>query len=248
MKLIHRTASIVFLIWSFLIFISSMILVLPFIVISSVLFNGKKAADAIFFFLRIWGWIFCILCFFEIRIQKDSLFTPSKTYIYICNHSSYLDGIAIVIAIQESFKPLGKVEMAKIPLFGIIYRRVVVMIERENKESREKGFKDLKDGLLKGQSILIFPEGTMNRSDKTLAEFYDGAFRLAIETQTPIAPMVILNAGNLFPRANPLNARPGTITCIFDEPVEVSGLVSEDLKDLKAQVFKRMKSLIERQI
>ena len=153
-----------------------------------------------------------------------------------------------MIAIQESFKPLGKIEMAKIPLFGIIYRRVVVMIERENKESRAKGFEELKEGLVKGQSILIFPEGTMNCSDKALADFYDGAFRLAIETQTPIAPVVILNARNLFSRANPLNARPGTITCILDEPVKVSGLVSEDIKSLKAQVFKRMESLIEKRI
>ena len=248
MKLVKRTASTLFLIWSFLILIFLMILVLPFIVICSALFNGKKASDAIFFFLRIWGWIFCFLCFFKIRVQKESSFTPGKAYIYICNHNSYLDAIAIVIAIQESFNPLGKIEMAKIPLFGIIYRRVVVMIERENKESRAKGFQDLKEGLIKGQSILIFPEGTMNCSDKALADFYDGAFRLAIETQTPIAPVVILNTRNLFSRANPLNARPGTITCILDETVEVSGLVPEDIKSLKAQVFKRMESLIEKRI
>ena len=88
----------------------------------------------------------------------------------------------------------------------------------------------------------------MNCSDNALADFYDGAFRLAIETQTPIAPVVILNARNLFSRANPLNARPGTITCILDEPVEVSGLVPENIKSLKAQVFKRMESLIEKRI
>ena len=75
--------------------------------------------------------------------------------------------------------------MAKIPLNGIIYRRVVVMIERENKESRAKGFEDLKEGLVKGQSILIYPEGTMNCSDKALADFYDGAFRLAMKPKPP---------------------------------------------------------------
>lgn len=85
----------------------------------------------------------------------------------------------------------------------------------------------------------------MNRTDKPLADFYDGAFRLAIETQTPIAPVVILNTRNLFPRANPLAARPGVITCVFDEPVEVSGLIAEDLEILKAKVYKRMESLIE---
>jgi 1-acyl-sn-glycerol-3-phosphate acyltransferase len=106
----------------------------------------------------------------------------------------------------------------------------------------------LKIDLARGQSILIFPEGTMNKTEADLADFYDGAFRLAIETQTDIAPMVILNARNLLPRANPLSVKPGLITCIFDEPVSVAGLQAEDLEDLKAKVRKRMENLIKNSI
>lgn len=199
----------------------------------------------IFFFLKIWGWIFCILCSFQIRTRNKSAIDPDKAYIFVCNHNSYLDAIAIVLAIPGSFKPLGKIEMVKIPVFGLIYRKVVVMIDRASKESRAKSVDELKAGLAKGQSILVFPEGTMNRSDKALTDFYDGAFRLAIETNTPLAPMVIVNARNLFPRANPSAARPGTITCIFDEPLVVIGLVPDDLESLKTEVYTRMESLIE---
>lgn len=242
--LIKRIASVLLLIWGFLVFISAMILVLPFILISSAFFKAKQGQDIIFLFLKIWAWIFSILCFFPVRVQNRHLISPKKAYIYVCNHNSYLDAIAVVIAIPGSFKPLGKIEMVKTPIFGLIYRKVVVMIDRKSKESRSQSVEELKDDLSKGQSILIFPEGTMNRSSSTLTEFYDGAFRLAIETQTPLAPLAIINTRNLFSRNRPLSARPGLIKCIFDAPVEVSGLRADDLEALKAKVYKRMENLI----
>lgn len=241
---IKRFFSLIFMIWGFVTFIAAMLLVLPFIFIASALFKGKRGSDIIFYFLNIWGWIFCLLCFYRIRTQNKSVIESSKAYIYVCNHNSYLDAIAIVLAIPGSFKPLGKIEMVKIPIFGLIYRSVVVLIDRASKESRQRSVEDLKQDLARGQSILIFPEGTMNRSTEPLTDFYDGAFRLAIETQTPIAPMVIINAKNLFPRADPLAARPGVITCIFNKPVNVSGLVPEDLEGLKLKVYNTMEAAI----
>lgn len=246
MRFLKRTLSLLFATWCFAIFIASMLLVLPFILVCSALFKDKRASDFIFFFLKIWGWIFCILCFFQIRTQNKSLIDPDKAYIYVCNHNSYLDAIAIVLAIPGSFRPLGKIEMVKIPIFGIVYKKVVVLIDRASKESRSRSVEELKQDLANGQSILIFPEGTMNRSDQALSDFYDGAFRLAIETQTTIAPMVLINARNLFPRADPLAAKPGIITCIFDNPIDVSGLVPEDLGTLKAKVYRSMETLIKR--
>ncbi len=245
MKEIKRILSIIFILWSFLIFISAMLLVLPFILICSAIFRGKTGSNIIFFFLKIWGWLFCILCFFSIRTQNKAVLERAKAYVYVCNHNSYLDAIAVVLGIPGSFKPLGKIEMVKVPIFGIIYRRVVVMIDRASKESRARSVEQLKADLAQGQSILIFPEGTMNRTDQALTDFYDGAFRLAIETETPIAPMVIINARNLFPRANPLAARPGVITCVFDEPIEVTGLVADDIEGLKARAYDRMERLIK---
>lgn len=241
---IRRIASFLFLIWGFFVLISVMILVLPFILISSAVFRDKQAQDIIFFFLKIWAWILSILCYFPVRVQNRHLVNKNKAYIYVCNHSSYLDAVAVVIAIPGSFKPLGKIEMAKLPIFGLIYKRAVVLIDRKSQESRARSVEELKGGLSKGQSILIFPEGTINSSSNTLAEFYDGAFRLAIETQTPLAPFAIKNTGNLFSKNNPVLARPGLITCIFDKPVDVSGLGLDDLQALKEKVYKQIEGLI----
>ena len=243
-KLLKKVAAFLFLIWGFLVFISAMILVFPLIILMSALFKKKKAQDILFLFLKIWAWIFSVLCFFPVRTRGKEKLNPDKACIYVCNHNSYLDAIAVVLSIPGSFKPLGKIEMVKMPIFGMIYRRVVVLIDRKSQESRARSVEELKIDLGNGQSILIFPEGTMNRSDAPLSEFYDGAFRLAIETQTDIVPMVILNARKLLPRDNPLAIRPGVLECVFADRVEVSGLKPDDLIHLKTRVYQCMEELI----
>ena len=243
LQAIKKIASILFLCWGSFVFIAAMILVFPFILILSVLVrNRKKAQDSIFFFLKIWAWIFSILCFYPVRTKGIN--KAAEACIYVCNHNSYLDAIAVVIAISGSFKPLGKIEMVKIPVFGLIYQKIVVLIDRKSKESRARCVEELKADLANGQSILIFPEGTMNRTNEALADFYDGAFRMAIETQTDIVPMVILNARRLFPRSRPLDIKPGLITCVFGGSVPVKGLQADDIETLKAQTRKIMEEMI----
>ncbi|HUH32580.1 MAG TPA: lysophospholipid acyltransferase family protein [Daejeonella sp.] len=242
-----RFASAVFLLWCLLVFTIVMIGVLPFIVVVTAILNGKAGHNAAFLFLRIWGWIVAILCFFPVRSSNRNIYAKDKAYIFVSNHNSYLDSVAVVTAVPKPFKPLGKVEMNRIPIFGMIYRRLVIMIDRKSAESRKQCEADLRHQILQGQSVLIFPEGTMNRGEEPLASFYDGAFRLAIETQTPIAPMVILNARELFPRDQPLNIKPGFINCSFLAPVEVKGLTLADLPDLKTRVYELMKRSISGQ-
>jgi len=244
MNSLRRLFSLIFLIWCFLVFTSSMILVLPFILLSTALQKGKSGHQVAFIFLRIWAFITTTLCFYIIRSHKHTEISSEGSYIFISNHNSYLDAVAMVASTPLAFKPLGKIEMLKAPIFGMIYKRMVVMINRKDKESRAQCVEDLKKELLAGLSILIFPEGTMNRTSKPLAEFYDGAFRLAIETQTPIVPVAILNARNLMPRKSMFLIKPGIITCIYGKPVTVDGLTESDIPALKENVHQVLESMI----
>lgn len=244
MKLIGRFLSLIFLIWCALVFIGMMLLVVPFILIIHWICKGKKAQALSFVFLKIWAGTFSILCFYPIKIKNKAYRDSKKAFIYVCNHNSYLDAIAVVVAAPQAFKPLGKKEMVKVPIFGAIYKHLVVMVDRSSPESRAKSVEQLKLDLNAGQSLFIFPEGTMNRGEQVLADFYDGAFRIAIETQTPIAPMVLINARNLLHRDHPLNIKPGTLSMVFAPPVEVTGLSLDDLPELKARVRQQMADLI----
>ena len=84
-----------------------------------------------------------------------------------------------------SLRPLGKKELLNIPVFGWILRSVAVLVDRSNPESRRKSVERLNKIFKRGISVIIFPEGTTNKTDKPLTPFYDGAFRIAIENQGP---------------------------------------------------------------
>ncbi len=234
-----------YLLYSAIVFFVLMVLVCPFIILSMGIFKEKTGRKIAFYFLKCWAWGFSLLTCLWFSANGAKIDT-SRSYIYVGNHSSFLDAVAIVICIPQAFSPLGKIEMLKIPVFGWIYKRLVVMIDRSSRESRDHSVAELRKDLADGQSILIFPEGTMNKSDQLLNPFYDGAFRLAIETQTPILPFAILNSRAHLPRTDPLLLNPGLIRTVFSEAIEVKGLVAEDLEELKKKVFDAILQMLEK--
>ncbi|UKJ07450.1 lysophospholipid acyltransferase family protein [Solitalea lacus] len=240
----RKVFAVVQLVVGLIAFIAAMLLVLPFIIVAFLLFPGKTGSDISFIFLRIWSTIISIFTLIFYKSYHKEKAPTGRSYVYVVNHGSYLDSIAVVLGIHQSFKPLGKVEMTKIPIFGIIYKRLVVLIDRSSHESRRKCVEDLKVELAKGMSVLIFPEGTMNKTEKPLSDFYDGAFRIAIETQTPIAPIVLLNSKELLPRTNPLAIKPGLVKVVYADVIETAGMTIDDLPQLKERAYQSMERLI----
>ena len=89
--------------------------------------------------------------------------------------------------------------MAKIPVFGLIYKRGSILVDRNDKNSRRNSFKKMKEVLNMGMHMCIYPEGTRNKTEMPLKEFHDGAFKLAIETETGILPALIFNTKKVLP-------------------------------------------------
>jgi len=240
----QRLLSAIFLLYAAIIFITLMFVALPFVLLFSAIFPINMSKRAILIVLRTWAALFSLFGFFWITTKNKWSVDRSKSHIYVGNHGSYLDAIAVCVAVPQYFSALGKVEITKVPIFGLIYKRIVVLIDRSSKESREQSVQALKQDLASGLSILIFAEGTMNQTEKPLADFYDGAFRIAIETQTPIIPFVMMNNRELLPRKDPLKARPGLITTIFLPEVSVVGLTMDDVPNLKRKVYDVMENAI----
>ncbi len=240
----RKALSILYLIYAAIIFITLMFAALPFVLIFSAILSIDTGKRFILTVLRTWAWLFSLVSCFWVKTKSKDTINRSKSHIYVGNHGSYLDAIAVCLSIPQYFSALGKVEMTKVPVFGLIYKRIVVMIDRSSKESREQSVTQLKKDIANGQSILIFAEGTMNQTEKPLADFYDGAFRIAIETQTPIIPFVMINNRKLLPRKNPLKIRPGVITTIFLPEVSVVGLTMDDVPTLKKKVYDLMEEAI----
>lgn len=240
----RKCLSFIYLLYAAIIFIVLMFIALPFVLLFSAILTLNTGKRAILVVLRIWAWLFSLLSFFWITTKNKGNVDRSKSHIYVGNHGSYLDAVAVCLSIPQYFSALGKVEITKVPIFGLIYKRIVVLIDRSSKESREQSVAALKKDIANGQSILIFAEGTMNKTEKPLADFYDGAFRIAIETQTPIIPFVMINNRKLLPRKDPLMARPGLITTILLPEVSVVGLGLDDVPLLKKKVYELMEKAI----
>lgn len=239
-----KILSALYLVYSGLIFIGLMFIALPFVVLVTSLCSPLRGKRIGLLILRCWAWGFSLLSFYWVRTKNASQVNRNTPHIYVGNHGSYLDAIAVCISVPQSFSPLGKIEMAKVPVFGWIYQRIVVMIDRSSKESREQSVLSLKNEINKGQSILLFPEGTMNKTEAPLTDFYDGAFRIAIETKTPIQPFVILNNRKLLSRVRPLTAHPGLMTTVFLPAVAVNEYGITDVDTLKRKVYVMMEEAL----
>jgi len=174
--------------------------------------------------------------------SKTGYKVPAKgaEYVYVANHISWLDAAIVVKTFRHPMRPLGKAEVGKIPIFGFIYRKAVVMVDRSNPEARHKSVQRLKSVLRKGVSILVFPEGTFNETHLPLAPFYDGAFRIAIETGTPIKPVLLLDTYDRMPYESNFSLNPGRCRVVFMDEIPVIGLKNEDVAVLRDKTHQLM--------
>jgi 1-acyl-sn-glycerol-3-phosphate acyltransferase len=137
-------------------------------------------------------------------------------------------------------KTIAKVELSRIPLFGMIYKRGSVLVDRKSEQSRKKSYLEMKQVLEQGLHMCIYPEGTRNKTNDPLKSFKDGAFRLAIETGTPIIPAVIIGTKEMLPSHIPFYFRPGNIKMIFLPPVATNDMNIDDLPTLRDKIFDQM--------
>ena len=120
---------------------------------------------------------------YERKMQKG------KGYMLVANHTSMLDIMLMLYVNKNPFVFVGKKELVKIPLFGFFYKRVCIMVDREDTKSRTGVYRRAQRRLSQGLSICIFPEGGVPEEQILLDEFKDGAFKMAIAHSIPVVPM-----------------------------------------------------------
>ena len=166
----------------------------------------------------------------------------SKQYMFVFNHISYMDiPVLMKVIRKQHFRILGKAGVSKIPVFGFFYRNAVVMVDRSSAQKRTASVRQLKSVIRKNISVVIAPEGTFNTTGQPLKEFYDGAFRVAIETQTPIKPILFLDTYDRMSYLNVLSLTPGRSRAVYLQEISVDGLTVKDVGMLKEKVYKLMK-------
>lgn len=189
---------------------------------------------------RVWMKVYMPLIGCPVFRKGLHYFEKGKQYVVVCNHNSLIDVPVTTPGVPGVNKTLAKASMAKIPLFGMMYKIGGIMVDRSSETSRKESFNEMKAALGMGMHMILFPEGTRNRTDEPLKEFYDGAFNLAVDTQTAIIPSLLFHTRKILVPGKVLYARPHRIDYHFLAPIETKGLTREDVPVLKEKVFRIM--------
>lgn len=239
MRYVLKPLQWIYCIYAMALFIALMLILFPWVVLAS--FLGRiRGGNAIFRICMVWADLWFPLIFIFPKRIFESPHDKQKPYIFVTNHISLLDAAILPKAYRQPLRPLGKVEISRIPVFGFIYRRAIVMVDRSNATNRAQSIRILKSIIRKGISVLFFPEGTYNETGLLLKDFYNGAFRVAIETQTPVKPVLFLDSYARMRYQHVFSLNPGQCRIVFLDEISVDGLKMSDTEDLKWKVYEIM--------
>ena len=126
----------------------------------------------------------------KVRIEAPSRDALDHPYVVVCNHQSLAD-IPVLSRLPWEMKWVGKASLFKLPLMGWMMRLADdIAVDRKSPESRAAVIRRTRQVIADGVSVMFFAEGTRSK-DGRVKRFFDGAFRLAIDTGTPILPVAI---------------------------------------------------------
>jgi 1-acyl-sn-glycerol-3-phosphate acyltransferase len=188
MKSIKKIFWAVWRIWFYVVMLIPILIMLPFLVASILTESGYP-----YFFKMSRIWAKCVLfgMGFYYKVEKIQKLDRSKSYMFVANHTSMSDIMLMLAVVDNPFVFVGKMSLAKIPLFGFFYKRTSILVDRSCSKSRMEVFNEAQKRIDRGLSICIFPEGGVPHDESILLDtFKDGAFRLAVEHHLPIVPLV----------------------------------------------------------
>ena len=210
MKLVKNINARILAIWALLVFASTMFIFLWFYLLCFIFTDPFKTR----YHRRVsqmWMGLFLFLSGCSFRVKGKEVFKGMPNAVVVCNHNSLIDIPISTPFLPRANKTIAKKSFVYVPLFGWIYRFATVIVDRKDHNSRKESFDNMVKVLDNGLDMLIYPEGTRNKTTEPLKSFYDGAFKLSIETQKPIIPVVILNTKKILPARPILYFTPGKI-------------------------------------
>ena len=210
MKLVKNIIARTLAIWALLVFASSMFIFLWLYLLCFFMPDPFKTR----YHRRVsqmWMSLFLFLSGCRYSVKGKEVFKGMPNAIVVCNHNSLIDIPISTPFLPRANKTIAKKSFVYVPLFGWIYRFATVVVDRKDHNSRKESFDKMVNVLENGLDMLIYPEGTRNKTTEPLKSFYDGAFKLSVETQKPIIPVVLLNTKKILPARPILYFTPGKI-------------------------------------
>ena len=209
---------------------------LPFMV-AGILLKGLARKGRVFrrlskFYSRV------LFVAFRVRVVPRGIerIDPQQGYVFMANHTSIADPLAVAIAIPHPLHFVFKREFARIPVFGwALLSLGQIMVDRKDREQARDALAGAASGLSGNSSVIIFPEGWIRR-DGRIQPLKKGGFHLAIRTGLPIVPMRIEGARKVCPPGGSGHFHPGVVTVEVFPPIPVSGRTEGEIPALMETV------------
>ncbi len=196
-------------------------------------------------FIRLWalGMFYGMGFRYElIKLSQDKI-EKGKQYVIIANHTSLMDVmLPCILFPNHPLCYVGKKELVKIPIFGTIYKRICVMVDRSSAKSRAEVYRRCAERMEEGESIAIFPEGGVpDDTSVILDQFKDGAFILSSKHQSPLAVYTFVGLKEMFP-FDKYRGYPGKVKIYFHGVLEPNTSAEE----LKTKSRNEMQKILEK--
>jgi 1-acyl-sn-glycerol-3-phosphate acyltransferase len=178
---------------------------------------------------QLWVRLNLLVCRVRVRPRHLSRLDPRAPFVFMSNHRSQLDILAVVTALHEfQLRWVAKKELTRVPVFGWALRHAGhIIIDRSDTQQAVASLRAARAEMSQGISVVIFPEGTRSTNEELLP-LKKGGFMLALETGYPIVPVVVRGSRELLPRGS-LHALSGDLEVVVGAPIPVTGVERDDL-------------------
>lgn len=239
MKRIRTLLSFLYRVWFYILITLPIVLLFPVLLLSI----ARRSWYPMFFRLaQFWARFIIFGMGFIPKITRLEDTVKGKSYMYIANHTSMADIMLMLHSVQNPFVFVGKKELARVPLFGFFYKRTCILVDRSDAKSRLAVLERAQQRLAQGLSICIFPEGGVPEDlDLVLDTFKDGAFRLALDQQIPIVPMVFFDNKKRFSYKFD-QVSPGQMRVKVLPFMETKDLAPDARRELRDSAFAKIKA------
>ncbi len=243
-ELIRLILSPIWKAWFMLCFAVPFLILYPFFVIAFI----SKQLDFAFFLKKVWAFCICLFSGIYPKINYvGKKYVLPKRCVIVANHTSYLDIVLSVFYIRHTALYMGKAELLKAPLFKSFFKYMDIPVNRKSRIDPHRALVKAGDQIDKGRSMIIYPEGTI-ANEGVLMRFKNGPFKLAIDKQVPIIPVVNLNNWQLLQNGGFFKSfgRPGISHIVVCQAIPTKGLTEENLVDLRDKVHAIIKHELDK--
>ncbi|MBT4293496.1 MAG: 1-acyl-sn-glycerol-3-phosphate acyltransferase [Cryomorphaceae bacterium] len=181
---------------------------------------------------------------YYVKVENKEKLKADTNCLIIANHSSHMDVFLMLITCKKPFVFVGKKELYSIPFFGYIYKRAAIMVDRSDSKSKFEVYGRANEMLEKGYNVCIFPETNYLDDTIILADFKRGAFKIAIENNLPIIPLVFYDLKLKHPWY-PKFGSLGKLRVKVLDKINVENLTEEDIPSLTIKAYNKIKHELE---